>query len=261
MPRIARSTCTDATSRSFRSRSTVLEIRFKIAEIHQAAHDDALYRRELAEIVRIDADAGPERTARTRTFAGRAALVLADRVYQEFADVKLRQPFESSLQEKKQRMGAAIEAMDRLVAYEIAEVTAAATYYMAEVYFDFSRSLAESERPTDLKPADMAEYEQALDEAAFPFEEKAIRFHEKNLELLRKGVFNAWIEKSLGRLAVMMPGRYAKPEVSIGFLGAIDSYVYRSPVSPAPTPGGPAKKTPPAPAAVDDSQVGHDGAP
>src|SRR2546425_6935262 len=105
---------------------TVLETRFKIAEIHQAAHDDALYRRELTEIVRIDADAGPARTARTRTFAGRAALVLADRVYQEFADVKLRQPFESSLQEKKQRMDAAIEAMDRLGTYEIAEVTAAA---------------------------------------------------------------------------------------------------------------------------------------
>ncbi len=240
---------------------TVLETRFKIADIHKAAHDDALYRRELTEIVRIDADAGPERTARTRTFGGRAALVLAERVYQEFADVKLRQPFESSLQEKKQRMDAAIEAMDRLVAYEIAEMTAAATYYMAEVYFDFSRSLAESERPTDLKPAEMAEYEQALDEEAFPFEEKAIHFHEKNLELLRKGVFNAWIEKSLGRLAVMMPGRYAKPEVSSSFLGAIDRYVYRSPVAPAPTPVGPAKKTPPAPAAVDDSQVKHDGAP
>jgi cellulose synthase operon protein C len=240
---------------------TVLETRFKIADIHKAAHDDTLYCRELTEIVRIDADAGPERTARTRTFAGRAALVLADRVYQEFADVKLRQPFESSLQEKKQRMDAAIEAMDRLVPYEIAEVTAAATYYMAEIYFDFSRSLAESERPTDLKPADMAEYEQALDEEAFPFEEKAIHVHEKNLELLRKGVFNAWIEKSLGRLAVMMPGRYAKPEVSSGFLVAIDSYVYRSPVPPAPTPVGPAKKTPPAPAAVDDSQVEHDGAP
>ncbi len=245
---------------------TVLETRFKIAEIHNAAHDDALYRRELTEIVRIDAEAGPERTARTRTFAGRAALVLADRVYQEFADVKLRQPFESSLQEKKQRMDAAIEAMDRLVEYEIAEVTAAATYYMAEIYFDFSRSLAESERPTDLKPADMAEYERALDEEAFPFEEKAIHFHEKNLELLRKGVFNAWIEKSLGRLAVMMPGRYAKSEVSSGFLGAIDSYAYRSPVPPSPTPGGaggpggPARKTPPAPAAADDSQVEHDGA-
>ena len=41
----------------------------------------------------------------------------------------------------------------------------------------------------------------ALDEEAFPFEEKAIGVHEKNMEMLRAGVFNAWTEKSLGRLA------------------------------------------------------------
>jgi tetratricopeptide (TPR) repeat protein len=217
-----------------------LETRFKIAEIHKAANDVPLYQQQLKEIVRIDAAAGPGRTARTRTLAGRSALVLAEQVYQEFAAVKLRQPFEASLKEKKKRMDAAMEAMDGLVAYEIGEVTAAATYYMAEVYFDFSRSLAESERPSDLQPADLQEYERALDEEAFPFEEKAIGLHEKNLELLRAGVFNAWIEKSLGRLADMVPGRYAKHEMSNGFLDSIDSYVYRHPVphpsgEPAPT--------------------------
>jgi len=217
-----------------------LETRFKIAEIHKAANDVPLYHQQLKEIVRIDAAAGPGRTARTRTLAGRSALVLAEQVYQEFVAVKLRQPFETSLKEKKKRMDAAMEAMDGLVAYEIGEVTAAATYYMAEVYFDFSRSLAESERPSDLQPADLQAYEQALDEEAFPFEEKAIGLHEKNLELLRAGVFNAWIETSLGRLADMVPGRYAKHEMSNGFLDSIDSYVYRHPVShpsgePAPT--------------------------
>ena len=84
-----------------------------------------------------------------------------------------------------------IDAMSDLVDYEIAEVTAAATYYMAETYFDFSRSLIESERPTDLKPAELKEFEEALDEEAFPFEEKAISVHEKNMELLRAGFFNA----------------------------------------------------------------------
>ncbi len=58
--------------------------------------------------------------------------------------------------------------------------------------------------------------------------------HEKNLELLRAGVFNAWTEKSLGRLAELMPGRYAKSEMSGGFLGSIDSYAYRSPLATIP---------------------------
>jgi len=225
-----------------------LEARFKIAEIHKGAKDASRYHKELEEIVHIDAGAGPERTARTRTLAGRSALVLAEQLYQDFTVVKLRQPFETSLQEKKQRMDAAIEAMGGLVSYEIGDVTAAATYYMAETYFDFSRSLAESERPAGLAPAELQEYDRALDEEAYPFEDKAIGLHEKNLEMMRAGVFNAWIEKSLGRLAELVPGRYAKHEMSDGFLDSVDSYVYRHPVQPVPaaTPGGPGTPTPPA---------------
>ena len=220
-----------------------LETRFKISEIYKTMHDESLYQKELAEIVRIDAAAGSERTNRTRTLAARSALVLAEQLYRDFVAVKLRQPFEASLKEKQQRMDATIDAMNRLVEYEIADVTAAATYYMAETYFDFSRSLKESERPTDLQAADMEKYEADLDETAFPFEEKAIKVHEKNMELLHAGVLDDWTEKSLSRLAELMPGRYAKTEVSSGLLGGIDSYVYRSPVSQLSVPASGAAQT------------------
>jgi tetratricopeptide (TPR) repeat protein len=210
-----------------------LETRLKIAEIHKAAHDDSLYQKELTEIVRTDGAGGTERTGRTRTIAARSALVLTEQLYQGFVAVKLRQPFEASLKEKQQRMDATIKAMGGLVDYQIADVTAAATFYMAETYFDFSRSLKESERPADLKAADLEKFEADLEEAAFPFEEKAIKVHEKNIEMLHARVFNAWTEKSLSRLAEMVPGRYAKNEMSSGFIGAIDRYVYRSPLAQA----------------------------
>ena len=242
---------------------TALETHFKIAEIHKAAHDESLYQKELAEIVRIDAAGGPERTGRTRTLAARSALVLAEQLYQDFVAVKLRQPFEDSLKQKQQRMDATIKAMGGLVDYEIADVTAAATFYMAETYFDFSRSLKESERPADLKAADLEKFEADLEEAAFPFEEKAIKVHEKNMEMLHAGVFNAWTEKSLSRLAEMVPGRYAKNEMSSGFIGALDRYVYQSPLAQAasqtasnasttPSNGG----TPPANGGTTPSNVG-----
>jgi tetratricopeptide (TPR) repeat protein len=202
---------------------TALETRFKIAEMYKAAHDESLYHRELEEIVRADAGAGSERNGRTRTIAARSALVLAEQIYQDFAALKLRQPFEASVQQKQQRMDATIQAMGRLVDYEIDDITSAATYYMAETYYNFSRSVIESERPADLKPADLEAFEMDLDETAFPFEEKAINVHEKNMELLHAGVFNPWTEKSLNRLTELMPGRYAKHEVSSGFIGAIDT--------------------------------------
>src|ERR1700739_884002 len=94
---------------------------------------------------------------------------------------------------------------------------------MAETYSNFSRSLLESEQPADLKPEDVEAFKNDLDETAFPFEEKAINVHEKNMELLHAGVLNAWTEKSLTRLTELMPARYAKHEMSSGFLGVIES--------------------------------------
>ncbi len=210
-----------------------VETRVKIADIYKATHDDARYHEELQKIVSIDAASGAERTGRTRFLAARSALVLAELLERQFEAVKLVQPFESSLQEKKRRMDAAIAALGGLVDYQVGEVTAAATFYMAEVYYGFNRSLLESERPSDLRPADRQEYELALEEEAFPFEERAITVHEKNLELIRAGIYNAWIDKSLAKLAQLMPARYAKSEMSSGFLGSIDSYAYRAPAAPA----------------------------
>ena len=242
---------------------TALETRVKIAGMYEAAGDASLHHQELEEIVRIDAEAGPERTGRTRTLAARSALVLAEQDYSDFLSVKLLQPFEISLQQKKQRMDDALGAMERLVEYEIADVTSAATYYIAETYLELSRALVASERPTELQPADLQEYELALDAEAYPFEEKAIDFHEENLELLQAGVFNEWTEKSLDKLADLVPGRYAKSELSSDVLGTIDRYVYRSPASliHGPAPGSvedePAATMNQAPTTVDDGVVDH----
>ena len=210
-----------------------VETRFKMAGIHKKRHADAEYKRELQAIIDSDAGAGAERTGRTRYLAARASLTLSEELYQRFAEVKLLQPFEKSLQEKQKRMDAALQSFTALVGYEDGEVTAAATYYMAEIYSGFNHALVDSERPVSLAGAEKQEYESALEEEAFPFEEKAIAVHEKNLELMTGGVYNAWVEKSLGRLAQLKPGRYAKSEISSGFLGSVDRYAYRRPGAPA----------------------------
>ena len=128
-------------------------------------------------------------------------------------------------------MDAALQGFESLVDYEVAEVTAAATYYMAEIYWNFNRSLVESERPKGLDAAATTEYNDALEEEAFPFEEKAIHVHEKNRELIASGVYNDWTRKSLGKLAVLVPGRYAKSETGSGFMPVLDVYAYRTPAA------------------------------
>jgi TolA-binding protein len=215
---------------------TAVETRFKIAELHGERGDEAARHDELRKIVEIDRGAGEQRTDRVRLLAGRSALILTELLFHRFEAVELTQPFERSLREKRRRMDRALKGFDRLVDYEVGEVTAAATWYIAEIYSDFSRSLMESERPTGLAVADLQNYELMLEEEAFPFEERAIDVHEKNLELMGAGVFNVWVQKSLDRLAVLMPGRYAKFETGPGLLASLDTYAYQAPRAPVTEP-------------------------
>jgi TolA-binding protein len=232
----------------------VVETRNRMAEIHKTRGDDARYRAELQKIVQADASAGTGRSNRTRTLAGRAALVLTEPLYTGFAAIELKQPFEKSMAAKQKAMSAAIKGFNALVPYETPDVTAAATFYMAEVYAGFSRSLNESERPSGLKGADLQDYNDQLDEMAFPFEEKAIDLHKKNLELMQAGVHAPWIEKSLARLAQLSPARYARTEASSGFVGSPERYEYTQPAPP------PVPETKPA-QPVEASDVGSAAAP
>ncbi|HEX5765821.1 MAG TPA: outer membrane protein assembly factor BamD, partial [Woeseiaceae bacterium] len=210
-----------------------LETRSKVAEIFRTKNDLPRYYQELDEIVALDKTAGADRTDRSKYLAARAALVLTEQLFERFVKLKLHQPFEERLAEKQQLMDAAMAAFEDLVQYEVAEVTAAATFYIGETFYEFSDALLESERPANLTAAELADYELAIEEAAYPFEEQAIDVHEKNFELLAVGVFNPWVQKSLDKLTVLMPGRYAKNEISTGFMGSIDTYAYRMPVAPS----------------------------
>ncbi len=159
--------------------------------------------------------------------------------------MQLVQPFEQNLARKRELMDAALAAFESLIEYEVGEVTTAATFHMAEIYSSFSGSLLDSERPTGLSAAELAEYEDVLEEEAFPFEERAIEVHEANVELMiAAGIYNRWIEQSFARLAALVPGRYAKEEQSIGLLGAIETFTYRSPGAAEPVSAVPAVAEP-----------------
>jgi TolA-binding protein len=215
-----------------------IETRDRMSQIFKDQLEYTRYYEELGAIVAMDRDAGPDRTARSQFLASGAALVLAERTFETFARLKLNQPFEQSLAEKQALMDATLNELEALVRYEVAEVTAAATFYIAQVYDEFSAALLESERPEGLTEAEKVDYEMIIEEEAYPFEEQAIEVHAKNHELIAAGIYNPWVQKSLDRLAILMPGRYAKNESSEGFVGSIDYYAYRMPNAPEPVLDG-----------------------
>ncbi|MEJ2525487.1 MAG: tetratricopeptide repeat protein [Desulfuromonadales bacterium] len=225
-----------------------IETRHKISLLLKAAKDDEGYFRQLEKIVAIDSAAGSSRTERTRYLASRAALVLAEQTYEQFVAIQLVRPFKVNLQKKQVLMKENIQTFNRLLEYQDAEVTAASTFYLAEIYAHFSKALMASERPVNLTPLELEEYELAIEEQAYPFEEKSIAVHESNLELLSRGIYNDWIEKSLTQLARIMPARYHRPEAETPVIESLASLTYEiegRPVQPEVaaqdnelTPGG-----------------------
>lgn len=203
-----------------------LETRDKIAEALKKKGDRDGYLTELRQIVAIDAGAGSERTPRTRSLAAQAALILAEPAFDRFAEVKLIEPFEANLSKKKELMKIATQQFNKLIDYEVGDVTAAAAFYLAEIYADFSKDLKESERPAGLSALEREEYDLAIEEQAYPFEEKAIATHQSNLELIPRGVYNEWIDKSLQKLARLVPARYDKPEEESPVIASLDRYVF-----------------------------------
>jgi LysM repeat protein len=184
-------------------------------------------------------------------------------------------------------MKTATQNFSQLMDYELGEFTAAATFYIAEIYAHFSKALMTSERPEltfdyyiikpgdnlstiarrnhsdvgriahannlnksnvivagkklkiprGLYPEELEQYELALEEQAYPFEEKAISVHESSLKLISRGVYNKWIDKSLQKLAVLMPARYDKPEASSGIVSSLETYSFEidRPTRPLPS--------------------------
>jgi len=218
-----------------------LEIYNKMAGVYQLLHDDSNYRATLNTIVTVDMNAGEGRTDRTRYLASQAALVIAEPLFTNFVEIELVAPFRDNLQKKQKAMKTAINAFSKLVDYQVAEVTAAATYYMAEIYYNFSRSLVNSERPTNLSDLELEQYNLALEDQAYPFEDKAIEVHKKNIELLYAGFYNSWVEKSIGKLAKLYPAEFARSEKHAGFIDTIDSYHYVVKRAAPPVPLTPAQ--------------------
>lgn len=218
-----------------------VEVYHKMAVVYRNQRDSANYGAALKALVDADMNAGSQRTDRTRYLAAHAALELSESLFDRFVEIKLVSPLEQNLLRKRDALRAAIDSYSGLVSYEVADVTAAATYYMAEIYYHFSKALMESERPTNLSEMELEEYELALEDKSYPFEEMAIEVHEKNIELLHLGVYSPWIDRSIGRLAQLFPANYAREEERVAFLDSIDTYSYgvKEPESDLETPSVP----------------------
>lgn len=193
-----------------------IEARHELAELAKSAGDVREHERWLGELVAADAAAGAARSDRSRFLAAQASLELARPLDALARSVRLVAPLERSLLARKKSLETALAGYGRASEYAVAEVTTAAGFAMADLYRDFGRALIESERPRNLSADELEQYDLLLEEQAFPFEEKAIDIHERNVRRAAEGIYDTWVQKSYAALAELKPGRWSRAEREAG---------------------------------------------
>ena len=190
------------------------EARERLAQYAQKTGDLARRDHWYHEIIRADEQAGAQRTERTHYLAAKAQLALAQPARDAFRQVRLTAPLKKSLIVKRNALETAMDGYRKAAEYQVAEVTTAATYEMAELYRTLAKDVMASERPKNLKGEELEEYNSLLEEQVFPFEEQAIKAHELNAARAKDGVYDESVRKSFQALAELKPARYGKTEMT-----------------------------------------------
>ena len=186
-----------------------LESMQKLTELSVQVQNEARANHWRNQILETDTKSpGDLKTDRTNLISSRAALDLARQEHSRYAAIRLVLPLNRSLEHKKNALQKALNLYGRAASYGIPETATEATHSIADIYYTFSKSLLDSERPKNLNAAELDQYKILLEDQAFPFEDNAIKFYEKNLSYIKQGITNDWIKKSLAQLKLLFPARY-----------------------------------------------------
>ena len=198
-----------------------LEARQKLVAIYGRTGDNRQRDYWRRQIIEADRKA-PVSNERSRYLAMSAALEIAEARYRDYQQVQLTIPLKQSLRSKKKLLKQAIDAYALVAGYGDASTITRAGYQIGEIYYQFSRALMDSERPSGLNAEELEQYDLLLEEQAFPFEEKALEFYRSNRIRITDGLYDEWIQKSLERLAEIFPARYSRPEKHDAYVEALE---------------------------------------
>jgi len=161
------------------------------------------------------------KTERTMMIASTSALHLAQKSHIRFSTIKLALPLEKHLKMKKAAMQNAVNLYGRAASYSSIETATQATHEIGNIFNEFSQSLLQSERPTELNADELEQYQFLLEDQSFPFEEKAIEFYETNMAHIKDGIYDEWVKKSYQQLKLLFPVRYQREAKLDGYINVL----------------------------------------
>ncbi len=202
--------------------SQYMEAMFKLTKLYDKPDKKKLRTTWQQRIISADKNTHKKnKTERTRYISSITSLGMAREKDITFNRYHLVAPLKTNLRKKKKAMQQAVKLYGQASNYGVSEITTESTFAIAQIYFNFSKALLESERPRSLKGEELEQYNILLEDQAFPFEDKAIEFYEINLTRIKEDIYDDWVAKSMAELKTLFPVKYNRKSKIDGYISAI----------------------------------------
>ena len=147
-------------------------------------------------------------------FVAQSYLILGRGRHEEFLKVQLKHPLEENLKLKESLREDVLRQYQKASEFSIKEIVTEVSYRTGKLFEDFGLSIVQSERPSELKPGELKEYNSFLEKESQQWKEKAVSAYERNVHRAQTvGLYDLWVKKSFERLAILNPQRYQKQEL------------------------------------------------
>lgn len=142
---------------------------------------------------------------KTKYYAAQARFLQAERVYNEFTNVKFKFPIgklKKSMQQKGELEQKAEGMYTEVIEMKSPRWVAASAYRIGQMYKDFYDELFNLPLPDGLTEDQQFQYQDAIDEVAAPLQEKALSAFQAALRLaLEYQAYNEWSSKSAAEIS------------------------------------------------------------
>jgi len=146
----------------------------------------------------------------TLAWTAQYALELGSEAQRDYESIALTAPLDRSLSRKQKAMEKARTRFGQVDQIGDATQKSESLFRQGELYRELASAIMASERPRDLNELELMQYDILIEEQAFPFEEEAIKLHDRNHRRLLEAGYDQWIGNSISTLATMFPGRYQR---------------------------------------------------
>lgn len=193
------------------------QVRSRMIDIYLEQDQTQVAYQQMQEFVDENLNAS-ETTKELREQAQDYAFQLVDRQAQNYHRLSITGDLQSSFRRKEAALKQAISAYQQLERFNSEKASQVAHAGIGDLFAGLSQALLKAPVPAGLSEIEQEEYMIIIEEQAFPFEEKAVESHQKNIEMLHQGEWSDAIVKSLESLSKLLPARFDKQE---RFEGAI----------------------------------------